>query len=97
MKYISFTYLGNEAYILNHWSKVDSIGCEVLRVGRRPLNTTFNRNATDVTCFDTGAKVIDSFNYNPDNFELNNALLLVLLIVYRILANVALSLRLKRV
>ncbi|RWS21850.1 protein white-like isoform X2, partial [Leptotrombidium deliense] len=94
MKYLSFTYLANEAYVVNQWSKVDNISCVVLRT---PSNTRNSTGETQGACLDNGMKVIDSFNYNPDNLEFDIGFLFAIFIGYRVLANVVFCLRLKRI
>jgi hypothetical protein len=83
IKYISWFYYGNEALVINQWRNIDYIGCSNV--------TNSNGNAT--SCIPNGKAVIETLSFNEDNFVRDILLLLVLTIVLRFMAYLALLLK----
>ncbi len=84
IKYISWFYYGNEALMINQWQNIDHIGCPNI------TNSSFGKATS---CIPNGKAVIETLSFNEDNFVRDILLLLVLTIVLRFMAYLALLLK----
>ncbi|XP_011503805.1 PREDICTED: protein white-like [Ceratosolen solmsi marchali] len=72
--YLSWFRYGNEALLINQWSDVDMIACTKI----------------NVTCPKSGLMVLQTLNFKKDYFWLDICALLLLIIIFRIIAFLAL-------
>ncbi|XP_076242442.1 protein white isoform X3 [Calliopsis andreniformis] len=79
--YLSWFRYGNEALLINQWSKVDSIAC----------------TRSNATCPKTGRMVLQTFNFKEEHFWTDIACLFSLIIVFRFLAFLALLSKTRRI
>jgi hypothetical protein len=84
LKYLSWFYYGNEALVINQWKNIDDIGCS---------NGTDSNVGNATSCIRNGKVVIQSLNFNEDNFVRDILLLLALTLVLRFMAYLALLLK----
>ncbi|CAL8147556.1 unnamed protein product [Orchesella dallaii] len=70
LKYLSWFMYGNEALAINQWDGVENIEC----------------NVSNATCPRTGAVVLETLNFEKDNFAMDIILLVVLIFAYRLVA-----------
>merc|ERR1719481_1623569 len=77
LKYISWFYYANEALCVNQWSGIQGV------TSACPTNP-------DQYCNVTGRDILDTLNFNEDNFVLDVIMLIVLAVAFRTLAFLAL-------
>ncbi|KAK0174891.1 hypothetical protein PV327_010606 [Microctonus hyperodae] len=75
--YLSWFRYGNEALLINQWAEVETIAC----------------TRSNATCPKTGLMVLQTYNFNEDDFWLDIINLAVLIISFRLLAFFALLLK----
>nr|XP_022308826.1 protein white-like isoform X1 [Crassostrea virginica] len=80
IKYASWFLYSNELMITNQWKDVNYISCD-------------EQNST--VCIHSGRDIIESLNYNEDNYALNLTMLTSLIVTYRFLAFLILLLKTK--
>ncbi|XP_015785598.1 protein white isoform X2 [Tetranychus urticae] len=102
IKYLSWFYYGNEILVVNQWRKVTNITCDIpetfTHIGSMLGNMSLPDDLGDVIppglgCILDGKGVIRKLNFDEDNITRNFIALGVLLIGFRILAFVSLSVK----
>jgi len=95
IKYISWFYYGFSALLVNQWSGVEGIKCETEKMMSRVMTNmtdtdTFSNNMAGAACITTGDQVLENIGFDKDDFTRNILLLVVLAVVLRLLAFLAL-------
>uniref|UniRef100_A0A915EQR8 ABC transporter domain-containing protein n=1 Tax=Ditylenchus dipsaci TaxID=166011 RepID=A0A915EQR8_9BILA len=86
VKYLSYFGYAFETTAINQWTRVGNIsGCEGQLSGQVYNNGT--------TCYHTGAEVLESLSFRPSNLVFDYMAMLVMAVVLRLIAFVALVIR----
>ena len=81
LKYVSWFFYGNQALVVNQWHGMEGIECEA---------------GAEAACLKTGDEVLSKLNFPEDDFYFNLLMLFVLLVVFRVLAFIALYVKSRR-
>ena len=92
IKYISWFFYSYEALVINQWSGVANISCDDMGANIAIHNET----EPDKMCIRTGLEVLDSLNFNEDDFVFDVLMLVVLTVSLRVAAFLALLFKARR-
>nr|QUF59465.1 ATP-binding cassette transporter Abcg-like1-1 [Brachionus angularis] len=87
IKYISWFYYTNELLNVLLWRKIDYIPCTVNKA---------NATCSSTNCYGSGADVLKAGNFKESNMARDFIIMFVLLFVFRLLAFIALKLKLSK-
>ncbi|CAG2103024.1 unnamed protein product [Medioppia subpectinata] len=91
-KYMSWFYYGNEALVINQWRNIHHIHCPSDNSTLEMANYT-TATATTGHCIRTGREVIETLHFSENRFTADITALLLLILVFRSMAFIALFMR----
>jgi hypothetical protein len=80
IKYISWFFYSYEALVINQWSGVANISCDDLTTNIVENIAIHSDTEPDKMCIRTGLEVLDSLNFNEDDFVFDIFMPVVLIV-----------------